>query len=88
MTGYLQQQDGAASPLWWAASQNFITQNTGLLLVICSQFFFASMTLCVKLLDKLDPPTPALEVSVLANVMTLRSSSLIGGHYSNGKHNT
>ena len=83
MPGYLplsQQQDGPVLPHnatpWWALQKSqvvcFIAENTGLLLVICAEFIFASMDLSVKLLESLDPPTPTLEVCKPANIITLR----------------
>src|SRR5882724_6748630 len=42
-----------------------VASNTGLLLVAASQFFFSLMNLAVKKLTTIDPPVPALEVSVL-----------------------
>lgn len=78
-TGYLplsQERDLTAQTPWWVARKaqavDFITKNVGLLLVICAQFFFASMNLSVKLLEKLDPPTPTLEVCLFARAITLR----------------
>ncbi|KAF8127133.1 drug/metabolite transporter superfamily [Boletus edulis] len=76
MSGYLplsQEHDGPApanivTP-WWAAQKAqvdyFLAENAGLLLVICSQFAFASAGLCVKLLETLEPPTPTLELMTL-----------------------
>jgi len=37
--------------------------NVGMLFIISSQFFFASMDISVKMLNSLDPPVHALEVS-------------------------
>jgi len=41
-----------------------IARNKGLLLVAASQFFFSIMNLAVKELNSIDPPVPALEVSL------------------------
>lgn len=82
-TGYFpltQEQDGVGltySPTPWLVARkvqvvNFIIKNAGLLLVICSQFFGASMNLSAKLLEKLDPPTSTLEVCLSANAVTSR----------------
>jgi hypothetical protein len=53
---------------WWSPSRSavsaFIDQNSGLLLIAASQFFFSGMNLSVKLLNGLDEPIPTLEVSV------------------------
>jgi hypothetical protein len=53
------QDDGAIAnkPL------SFTAKNAGMLLIIYSQFFFASMDISVKLLNGLDPPVHALQVS-------------------------
>ena len=40
----------------------FFDENTGLLLVAASQFFFSAMNTCVKWLNSLDEPVPMLEV--------------------------
>jgi drug/metabolite transporter (DMT)-like permease len=55
------QDDGAIAnePL------SFIASNTGILLIIISQFFFASMDVSVKLLGSLEPPVHALEIIVI-----------------------
>ncbi|KAG9312566.1 hypothetical protein JVU11DRAFT_6962 [Chiua virens] len=59
----------------WTTEQSrlldFVTRHAGLLFVICSQFFFASMNLSVKLLSMLDPPTPTLELITVRMVITL-----------------
>ena len=47
----------------------FIDENSGLLLVAASQFFFSGMNLSVKLLNGLDEPVPTLEVSVGSSVV-------------------
>ncbi|KAG2155321.1 integral membrane protein DUF6 [Suillus bovinus] len=41
----------------------FIVNNAGMLYIIASQFFFASMNLSVKMLNTLEPPVHAFEVS-------------------------
>lgn len=47
----------------WLASVNEVVQNnTGLLFVLASQAFFASMNVAVKILNGIDPPITALEV--------------------------
>lgn len=43
--------------------RSFLQRNAGLLLVGSSQAFFALMNLFVKILNSLDPPMPALQVS-------------------------
>ncbi|KAG2748203.1 drug/metabolite transporter superfamily [Suillus brevipes Sb2] len=55
------QGDGAVAnePLSFSAS------NAGMLLIIYSQFFFASMDISVKLLGGLDPPVHALQIIVI-----------------------
>jgi hypothetical protein len=40
----------------------FIARNAGILLIISAQFFFACMSISVKMLNRLDPPVHALEV--------------------------
>jgi len=40
-----------------------IASNAGILFIISSQFFFASMGISVKMLNSLEPPVHALEVS-------------------------
>lgn len=39
-----------------------IANNVGMLFIISSQFFFASMGISVKMLNSLEPPVHALEV--------------------------
>lgn len=41
----------------------FVVNNAGMLYIIASQFFFASMNLSVKMLNSLEPPVHAFEVS-------------------------
>jgi drug/metabolite transporter (DMT)-like permease len=55
------QDDGAIAnePLSFAA------RNAGMLLIIYSQFFFASMDISVKLLNGLEPPVHALQIIVI-----------------------
>jgi hypothetical protein len=43
---------------------SFTARNAGILLIIISQFFFASMDISVKLLGSLEPPVHALQVSI------------------------
>jgi hypothetical protein len=42
----------------------FFDKNSGLFLIVASQFFFAAMHVCVKWFNNLDEPVPVLEVSV------------------------
>ncbi|KAJ8597258.1 DUF6-domain-containing protein [Rhizopogon salebrosus TDB-379] len=49
----------------------FIARNTGVLLIISAQFFFASMSISMKLLNRLDPPVHALEVIIVRMCITL-----------------
>jgi hypothetical protein len=49
----------------------FVDKNTGLLLVVSSQAFYAAMNVFVKILNKLHPPVPPLE---LIFVRMVRSS--------------
>jgi drug/metabolite transporter (DMT)-like permease len=49
----------------------FIANNTGMLYIISSQFFFASMSLSVKMLNSLEPPVHAFEVIVVRMGITL-----------------
>ncbi|KAG2155322.1 integral membrane protein DUF6 [Suillus bovinus] len=44
----------------------FIVNNAGMLYIIASQFFFASMNLSVKMLNTLEPPVHAFEVSLVS----------------------
>ena len=43
-------------------SIELVKDNTGLLLVAASQFFFSLMNVAVKKLNSLDKPVPTLEV--------------------------
>lgn len=45
-----------------ASTKEVIDSNTGLLLVVASEGFFAFMNLSVKFLNRIDPPVPTLEV--------------------------
>jgi hypothetical protein len=45
--------------------------NAGLLLIILSQLFFATMNVSVKFLNGLDPPVPPLELIVIRMVRGL-----------------
>jgi hypothetical protein len=40
----------------------FVAANTGLLLVVVSMAFYATMNVAVKTLNSLDPPVPPLEL--------------------------
>lgn len=55
------QNDGAIAN----ESRSFSASNAGMLLIIYSQFFFASMDISVKLLNGLDPPVHALQIVVI-----------------------
>jgi hypothetical protein len=62
-TSAVSQRDGAAADGSGRPNvPGFIARNTGMLLIISAQFFFASMNISVKLLNRLDPPVHALEV--------------------------
>lgn len=47
----------------WPHVPGFFAHNAGMLYIIASQFFFASMNLSVKVLNSLEPPVHAFEVS-------------------------
>ncbi|KAJ8597255.1 DUF6-domain-containing protein [Rhizopogon salebrosus TDB-379] len=47
------------------SAPGFIARNAGILLIISAQFFFACMSISVKMLNRLDPPVHALEVIVV-----------------------
>ena len=64
-----------SSPARSAASA-FVDENSGLLLIAASQFFFSGMNLSVKLLNGLDEPIPTLEVSVSHPVFFFRTDSV------------
>ncbi|KAG2113494.1 integral membrane protein DUF6 [Suillus discolor] len=49
----------------------FVANNAGMLYIIASQFFFASMNLSVKMLNSLEPPVHAFEVIVVRMGITL-----------------
>lgn len=49
----------------------FVANNAGMLYIISSQFFFASMNLSVKMLNSLEPPVHALEVIIVRMGITL-----------------
>lgn len=58
-------RSGALTKRWqYLVSRSIIANNTGLLLVAASQFFFSLMNLAVKKLNSVDPPVPALEVFI------------------------
>ncbi|KAG1861846.1 drug/metabolite transporter superfamily [Suillus tomentosus] len=61
------QDDGAIAN----ESLSFTARNAGMLLVIYSQFLFASMDISVKLLNGLDPPVHALQIIVIRMGITL-----------------
>ncbi|KAG1865003.1 hypothetical protein DFJ58DRAFT_724557 [Suillus subalutaceus] len=50
---------------------SFVANNAGMLYIISSEFFFASMNLSVKLLNSLEPPVHAFEVIVVRMGITL-----------------
>jgi hypothetical protein len=50
------------SERWRTALSSFLNDNSGLLLVAASQFFFSAMGISVKWLNSLDKPVPTLEV--------------------------
>ncbi|KAG2113495.1 DUF6-domain-containing protein [Suillus discolor] len=52
-------------------SLSFTARNAGMLLIIYSQFFFASMDISVKLLNGLEPPVHALQIIVIRMGITL-----------------
>lgn len=49
----------------------FVVNNAGMLYIIASQFFFASMNLSVKMLNSLEPPVHAFQVIVVRMGITL-----------------
>ncbi|KAG1824671.1 drug/metabolite transporter superfamily [Suillus subaureus] len=55
------QDDGAIAN----ESLSFTARNAGMLLIIYSQFFFASMDISVKLLNGLEPPVHTLQIIVI-----------------------
>ncbi|KAG2346103.1 drug/metabolite transporter superfamily [Suillus weaverae] len=55
------QDDGAITN----ESLSFTARNAGMLLIIYSQFFFASMDISVKLLNGLEPPVHTLQIIVI-----------------------
>lgn len=63
------QDDGAIDR--WPHAPGFIAHNAGMLYIIASQFFFASMNLSVKMLNSLEPPVHAFEVIVVRMGITL-----------------
>ncbi|KAG0704047.1 drug/metabolite transporter superfamily [Suillus ampliporus] len=66
--GSTQRDDGAI-----ANDRPSITaSNAGLLFVISSQFFFASMDISVKMLNTVDPPVHALEIIVIRMAITFK----------------
>jgi hypothetical protein len=50
------------SERWWTAQSSLLNDNSGLLLIAASQFFFSAMGIAVKWLNGLDDPVPTLEV--------------------------
>ena len=63
-TSAVSQRDGAAAADGSGRpnAPGFIARNTGVLLIISAQFFFASMSISMKLLNRSDPPVHVLEV--------------------------
>lgn len=55
----------------WLHVPGFVAHNAGMLYIISSQFFFASMNLSVKMLNSLEPPVHAFEVIVVRMGITL-----------------
>lgn len=55
----------------WPHVPGFFAQNAGMLYIIASQFFFASMNLSVKMLNSLEPPVHAFEVIIVRMGITL-----------------
>jgi drug/metabolite transporter (DMT)-like permease len=51
----------------------FVDKNTGLLLVVSSQAFYAAMNVFVKILNKLHPPVPPLELIFVRMVRSSKS---------------
>ncbi|KAG1748173.1 hypothetical protein EDB19DRAFT_1905225 [Suillus lakei] len=49
----------------------FVASNAGMLYIISSQFFFASMDISVKMLNSLEPPVHAFEVIIVRMGITL-----------------
>jgi hypothetical protein len=59
----IRQRDGAiADDSKKPSDGGIIANNVGMLLIISSHFFAASMNISVKMLNHLDPPVHALEV--------------------------
>ena len=50
------------SERWRTSRSSFLNDNSGLLLVAASGFFFSAMGIAVKWLNSLDNPVPTLEV--------------------------
>ncbi|KAI9439322.1 hypothetical protein H4582DRAFT_1948460 [Lactarius indigo] len=58
------------SERWCTAWSFFLDDNSGLLLVAASQFFFSAMNIAVKWLNSLDDPVPTLELILVRMVIT------------------
>ncbi|KAH9051562.1 hypothetical protein EDB83DRAFT_1222712 [Lactarius deliciosus] len=58
------------SERWRTAWSSFLDDNSGLLLVVASQFFFSAMGVAVKWLNGLDDPVPTLELILVRMVIT------------------
>lgn len=56
--------NGSSHSGLWHSLSIFFDKNAGLSLVAASQFFFASMNMCVKWLNSLNEPVPMLEVRI------------------------
>jgi hypothetical protein len=48
----------------------FVAANGGLLLVVVSQAFYASMNVAVKTLNSLEPPVPPIELIMVRMIIT------------------
>lgn len=62
----------------------FTARNAGMLLILCSQFFFACMNISVKMLNRLDPPIHALEVGLSLSFDPWTNLSVTGCCSENG----
>lgn len=63
-------RSGYAGPRTLRRVREVAQANLGLLLVASSQLFFSLMNVCVKKLNSLDPPVPAVEVSIVKNKLS------------------
>lgn len=66
----IRQDDGAIANNQSSITR-FTSNNAGMLLIISSQFFFASMDISVKMLNALEPPIHALQIIVIRMGITL-----------------